>query len=175
MKIVRIIPEIDALLSVHNKDEVDNEFKLLFQKWNDVEYLRNFFKENKSDIGILTVNEAVKKTLNDAEILENLLVDVAEGNEKLQTLFKPLSNNEYKLKIYQESKVYGCVRNSWLRVYAIRIDSDLYVVTGGAIKLTHYMKERKHTEDQLNRITKARDYLKESGFSERDLENLETE
>lgn len=175
MKIVRIIPEIDTLLSVHNENKADNEFELLFQKWSDVQYLRNFFKENKSDLGIVTVNEAIKKTLNDSETLEDLLIDVAEGKEKLQTLFKPLSNNEYKLKPYQESKVYGTVWKSWLRVYAIRIDSDLYVVTGGAIKLTRYMEERKHTKDQLTRITRARDYLKERGFSERDLENLETE
>ncbi len=175
MKIVRIISDVDRLLSVHNEGEAENEFELLFQKLNDIEYLRNFFNANKSDLGMLSVNEAVKKTLKDAEILEDQLIDVAESNIQLQTLFKPLSNNEYKLKPYQESKVYGTIRQSWLRVYAIRINSDLFVVTGGAIKLTQTMEERDHTKDQLKRISKARNYLKEIGFDESNLKILEIE
>lgn len=103
------------------------------------------------------------------------MINVAEDKTDLQVLFKPLSNNEYKLRPYQKLKVYGTIRKSWLRVYAVRITSDLFVITGGAIKLTRTMEERDHTKDQLRRISKARNYLKEQGFSERDLENLETE
>lgn len=175
MKSVRIIPDIDGLLSVHNVNETENEFELLFTRWNDTEYLRSFFKEHKSDLGMLTITEAIDKTFDDAADLEALLINVAEDKTDLQVLFKPLSNNEYKLRPYQTSKVYGTIRKSWLRVYAVRITSDLFVITGGAIKLTRTMEERDHTKDQLRRISKARNYLKEQGFSERDLKNLEIE
>src|SRR5690554_5560126 len=163
MRIVRIIPDTDGLLSVHNSDELENEFETLFNNWNDIEYLNSFFKENLNDLGILTINEAVNKTIKDANILEDLLIHAIENKTELQTLFRPLSNNEYKLKPYQKSKVYGTLRKSWLRVYAIRVTSDLFVITGGAIKLTRTMAERDHTKVQLDRISKARDFLKEEG------------
>lgn len=63
MKSVRIIPGIDGLLSVHNANETDNEFEILFTKWNDNEYLISFFKEHKSDLGMLTISEKHSMTL----------------------------------------------------------------------------------------------------------------
>ena len=160
---MRIIADIDSLLSVHNDGIEDHAFNILFDNWNSVEFLHEFFEEHKQDLRRASIQQAIAQTLDDAEQLENKLLDVAEGETELQTLFKPLSNSEYKLKPYQKSKAYGMVRRSWLRVYAIRIHKDLFVITGGAIKLTQAMQERPHTQDQLKRLGRARDYLKELG------------
>lgn len=48
---------------------------------------------------------------------------------------------------------------SWLRIYALRLDEGIYLVTGGAIKLTHTMQERKHTNQELIKIKLVRDFL----------------
>jgi hypothetical protein len=173
MKIVRILPKLDALLSVKLEGKEDNEFNILFDHWNNIEFFYNFFRQHKKDLGRLNIKEAVEKSLNDAKQLENKLLETAEGSNKLRTLFQPLSNSEYKLKPYQKSKAYGMIRRSWLRIYAIRIYEDLFVVTGGAIKLTQTMQERQHTQEQLYRLNRVRNYLKDQGFSDTDLDNLE--
>lgn len=174
MKIVRIIADINSLLSVQYDEFEDHAFNILFDRWNNVEFLHAFFKEHQQDLRGVTVQQAIEQTLDDAEQLEQKLLDVAEGDIKLQTLFKPLSNRDYRLKPYQKSKAYGRLRQSWLRIYAIRILDDLYVVTGGAIKLTQAMQERSHTLEQLDRLRQARDYLMGRGFNENDIDNLET-
>ena len=51
-----------------------------------------------------------------------------------------------------------------LRIYAVRIGENTYVVTGGAIKLTHKMKDRPHTQQQLERLIRVRDWLKDEGI-----------
>lgn len=174
MKIVRIIAVINSLLSVKFEENEDNEFDILFDQLNNIEFLYEFFKEHEQDLRGKSIQQAIEQTLDDAEQLEDKLLDVAEGNSKLQTLFKPLSNSDYRLKPYQKSKAYGMVRRSWLRVYAIRIQEDLFVITGGAIKLTQAMQERQHTQEQLDRLNNVRDYLKVQGFNNDDLDNLET-
>jgi hypothetical protein len=176
MKIVRIIPETDALLSVYNEKEEISEFRLLFDNWYDVQYLHDFFVANKQDLGGISVEKAVERTLEDAESLEYLIEDTAlNESDDLQIIFKSLSPGEYRLRTYQREKAYGTAKRSWLRVYAIRIHQDLYVITGGAIKLTRTMQERSHTNEQLKRLNKVRDYLKTFGFNENDIEDLEIE
>jgi len=148
MKLIPIFPENKpAIFSVHYPDERQDEMHRLFDLWSDVEYLESFFEENKADlcggyIGCPTVDEAVNRILDDAERLERRLYDLAkkgqqDPNNTLQTLFSPL-NNETRLAEQQKSKAKIIVfkRSSWLRLYAIRIASNLYVVTGGAIKGT---------------------------------------
>ena len=52
---------------------------------------------------------------------------------------------------------------SWLRVYAVRVDTNMFIVTGGAIKLTRTMQERSHTQLELDKLNRCRDYLKDQG------------
>ena len=56
------------------------------------------------------------------------------------------------------------IRNPKLRIYAVRIAENTYVVTGGAIKLTDRMEERPHTKEQLVRLTKVKDWLRDEGI-----------
>lgn len=45
MKFVRIIDNYDHLWAVKTQDKEDDELTDLFNKWNNVEYLLNFFTE----------------------------------------------------------------------------------------------------------------------------------
>ena len=61
---------------------------------------------------------------------------------------------------------------SWLRIYALKLSTGIYIVTGGAIKLTATMRERKHTLEELQKMEKVRQFLlnenivDEDGFAE---------
>lgn len=174
MRFVRIIQDSNSLLSVFNEAAEISEFENIFEEWSDVQVLNSFFEENQHDLGSYSVQDAVMRTLDDAEkLLDTFYEIIHNSNQILDTLFKPLSDAQYKLKENQRSKAYGVQRKSWLRVYAIRIEANKYIITGGAIKLTQTMQERQHTQEQLNRLNKVRDYLIENGFDDRSIEILE--
>ena len=48
---------------------------------------------------------------------------------------------------------------SWLRIYAIKLSEGVYVITGGAIKLTLKMEEREHTKLELAKMERVRSFL----------------
>jgi len=174
MKIVRIIENRNSLLSVSSEKKGVSEFGKIFDEWTNTETLYKFFKAHQPDLQSYTIDQAVNSTIDDAYNLQDKFYDVAESeNVQLQTIFKPLSNSQYRLSKYQRSKAYGELRRSWLRVYAVRLESDKYIVTGGAIKLTQTMQERPHTQEQLDRLTQMRDYLIENGFDDSDIQILE--
>ena len=50
---------------------------------------------------------------------------------------------------------------------AIKLNVGIYIITGGAIKLTRTMQEREHTLQELGKMEKVRNFLiKEHVFDE---------
>lgn len=92
--------------------------------------------------------------------LECLIMDL-DPDVNLDELFRPLENTRLSEVLLGREKVKGRYRThvSWLRLYAIRLESGRYIITGGAIKLTATMREREHTLTELTRLNKVRDYL----------------
>ena len=171
MKIVSIFGETKRnLLAIHFKGQKDNEFKKAFKQWSDVNYLRNFFKEHQDDLqngyyNWSNVNSAVLHTMDLADKLETLIRETAyketsEISEMLQSIFKPLNNNDLSVETLQESKT----SKHWLRIYAIRLDKHCYIITGSAIKLVKTMEEKKHLWDELIKLEKVKNYLEENGI-----------
>ena len=162
----------DSLYAVkYDKNSID-EFARLFDLWTDVEYLESFFEEHKSDLqkdfyNNISIEDAIFQTIDEANELEKELIEIAEigktdNYENLQILFKPLNNRDkskHPIPGHQESKVYGAYRKSWLRVYAIRITENVFIITGGAIKLTQTMNERKHLLKELDNLSQAKQFL----------------
>ncbi len=85
-------------------------------------------------------------------------MNAVESNH-FEIFFKSLHNQEYKPKPVSKQKG----RKSYLRIYALKIDTNCYVITGGAIKFILLMEERLHTKQELIKIEKCRNYLKENG------------
>lgn len=54
-------------------------------------------------------------------------------------------------------------KRRWLRIYALRIDTNAYIIIGGAIKLTHKMEARLHTAKELDKLESCRTYLIDQG------------
>ncbi len=161
----------------YNKEGTD-EFENIFDLWTDVEYLEDFFQNNFNDLmygyyKVNTVEEAVFRTRSQAESLENKLRELSTVTselivrETLDTLFKPLDYNQIKLA-FPRSKAYGIPKPSWLRVYAIKLENNKYLVTGGTIKLTKNMDDRGHTKKELAKLNMVLDFLKENGVCDTD-------
>lgn len=182
MKITGIFEVVkESLYSVCYKGRKMPEFERLFEDWNNPFYLNSFFTEHLTDLqqdywqGI-SVNDAIKKTIRDAAELERKIIYLAEEgrfskSENLSDLFKPLFNNPAKLEELEKSKAKGLLHKSWLRVYAIRLKPNLYLVTGGAIKLTPDMNQREHLLTELQKLKITHNYL--TGDDDSSLEFME--
>jgi hypothetical protein len=152
--------------------EKPNEFRRLFNNWSDPEYLDAFFYEHRADLqkefyNFISIEEAINQTIEESLELESKLKEIAEKGkennfENLQTLFKPLNKKEeglVRIPEYQKSKVYGDCHKSWLRIYAIRIEKNVFIITGGAIKLTENMNERDHLLNELDKMRRIKQFL----------------
>ena len=51
-----------------------------------------------------------------------------------------------------------------MRIYAIKLAAGIYIITGGAIKLTASMQEREHTLLELQKMEKVRRFLLEENI-----------
>ena len=162
------------LWAVRYDGAIDNELFRLFGQWNDVMWLRKFFKENINDLTayfkITDINQAINDTLDDSEVLEGVILDISpEAN--LDLIFRPLSNNRMIADWLEKMKARGERTNrhdSWLRIYAIRLADGKYIITGGAIKLTATMQERPHTQLELDKIEQVRRFLLDEGIVDDD-------
>jgi hypothetical protein len=176
MEIVSIFA--NKLYAFQFETERTDEHSRLFDLWFDVEYLENFFEENKQDLlsgffNVSSVEEAVRATRKEAKELEKelKLLSTLTNDEKrksLDGLFKPLEKHQYAYVELIKSKAYGSNYKSWLRLYAIRVGEGVYVITGGAIKLTPQMNDRPHLQRELNKLSRCRDYLIEQGILDED-------
>lgn len=179
MEIVNIFALVKhKLLTVQFEPNDCDEFTLAFRNWNDTEYLEEFFENNKKDLqsgfyGEITIEDAIFSTIKEATKFETYIRRIArigkfKTENSLQDLvFNPLHKNDQNY-ILQESKAYGANNKSWLRIYAIRITSECFLVTGSAIKLTAKMSEREHTAIELTKLKITAAYLKENHLLEED-------
>lgn len=153
------------LWAVRYDGDEDNILSLTFDRWNDQDWLIDFFQENASDLSsyfkITNLNQAIYDTISDAHVLECVILDAIASNE-LDSLFKPLDNFRASEVLLGKEKAKGYRSNrhdSWLRLYAIRFQHNSYLITGGTIKLTRTMQEGEHTLFELHRLEMVRNFL----------------
>ena len=169
-----LITENERLWAVRYDDCLDNVLDFILGQWNDVIWLRSFFKENIDDLAsyfkITDVNQAIYDTIEDSERLQCLILDISPDAD-LDKIFRPLENSRTSEMILGKEKTR--LRNtprhaSWLRIYAIKLEPGIYVITGGAIKLTRTMQEREHTLVELARMEKVRRFLLDNDIADKD-------
>ena|SRR5690554_4043623 len=169
MKIVSTF--VENLFTLWYDDIPKDELSRQFSSWKDSEYLYSFFKINHNDLyrsiwNFISIEYAIDKTINDALAFEGVLLN--NPHIDLEARFKPLNDLQYSPMTLNKSKCYGITPPSWLRLYGLRVEKGVYVITGGAIKLTHRMEEREHTHEELIKLDKGRNFLKENGVFDND-------
>lgn len=112
---------------------------------------------------ITDVNKAIYDTIEDAEKLQCLIMDISPDAD-LDKIFRPLDNYRTSDQLLGKEKArlkHSFRHTSWLRIYAIKLATGIYIITGGAIKLTATMQEREHTLMELQKMEKVRRFLLE--------------
>lgn len=147
----------------------DNILYHTFNDWLDLDWLADFFTANYEDLckyfRITDIDVAVFDTVSDAVRMQSLILDLSPSAD-LDAVFKPLDNNRTAEMLLGKEKAKGfrvSGHPSWLRLYALKLENQTYVITGGAIKLTHTMQERAHTLVELQRMESVRNYLINEG------------
>lgn len=128
------------------------------------------FNDLKEHFHIERIRDAIEDTIDDAGELERLILDIP-FTDNLDELFRPLGSADMVLTELIREKARNWERAghaSWLRVYAIRLEENVFVITGGAIKLTRTMQERPHTQEQLNKLNSCRQYFIDNGVFDTD-------
>ena len=153
---------------VYDGDTKDILTKTL-SNWIDIDYLTSFFVANREDLQvyfrITNLDEAVFDTIADATSLACLILDLSP-TASLNGLFRPLQPYRMSEMSLSKEKAKGnrvSGHPSWLRIYAIKLDDNVFLITGGAIKLTHLMEEREHTLEELKKMEQVRRYLIDNG------------
>ena len=163
MRFERIL-ENGRLWAVMYDGDNENILAKVFTQWNDYEWLRAFFTHHMKDLAnyfhITDIDRAVFDTVEDANDMECLIMDL-DPDVNLDELFRPLENTRLSEALLGREKAKGRHKThaSWLRLYAIRLESGRYIITGGAIKLTATMSEREHTLEELHRLNIVRNHL----------------
>lgn len=111
---------------------------------------------------ITDVNQAIYDTIEESDKIECLIMDISPEAD-LDKLFRPLNNSRTSEVLLgkEKARLKEKIRHhpSWLRIYALKLTSSIYIITGGAIKLTAVIQERKHTLIELQKMEDVRNFL----------------
>ncbi len=162
------------LWAVVYDDDTQDILTKTFTNWLDPGFLEDFFSRNISDLEsyfhITNIDVAIYDTVADAVSLSCLILDI-NPDADLDRLFRPLENERIREMLLSREKAKGrrsTTHSSWLRLYAIKLDKGIYLITGGAIKLTRQMSERAHTLNELKKMEMVRNYLLDNGIYDAD-------
>ena len=145
----------------------ENEFRRVLDFWNDVEYLKKFYDENKNIIlqnpylEIKNVHDFIEQVFDESENLEEEIEHHYENNS-LGDLFEYLFH-----EISPQNQFYKKIKQKLLRLYGIKLE-DEYLVTGGAIKITKKMQDHPDTTEQLEILKQTKTFLDSENITDLD-------
>ena len=160
----------EDICSFFEEDEIGqiDEYERYFDLWSNPLFLENFFDNNKDYLLLpywrkmnISIEEVAKRTNDKAQTFEKELID---NQTNIESLFRPLDDRT--LNFNELSK--GKSKKDWLRFYAIKLENNKFLITGGAIKLTHKMEDHQTTRDELIKLEKIKNFLAEHGVIDGD-------
>lgn len=177
MEIIEIYP--NHLYAMQYEDGEENEFDRLLDEWNDIEKVVNFMDKNKIYLSNkeiwgaeLNTEDAAKRVRIEAEEMEDLFdilnMNTIKGRKPdFDSHFREL-NGKYVYELnYIPMKSYGVENPSMLRLYAIKLKKNLYIITGGGIKLSDSIQNSPGLKDHvIKNIDRTRQFLKANGIND---------
>ena len=180
MDIIAINRYKPYIYSIKYDDVEKSEFERLFQQWNDVTYVTQFFDTYqdflKSPIweNVPEPEDAARQVLQEARDLEDLFYELYDntinGQENNFDSHFHYLEGKYKYEFERPPmKSYGTNRPSLLRLYAIKMGTNTYLITGGGIKLAEKIQDSPDLKNHvLSNIDRVRQYLKTNGIIDSD-------
>lgn len=165
------------LYSVKFEGEESDEFSRILEELTDVSAVHEFLEANK-DIFDAYYSRYFNNTLEAAEqiaeeadevedYLEILKCNTEIGKEPDYNTFFQFLNGIYKCDVkYIPMKAYGVnYRPSLIRLYAIRIEPNVYIIVDGGIKLCRKIQDSPGLKETVfKKINKVREYLQINGI-----------
>ena len=145
-----------------------------------MEYLTEFFETNKYYLKattwtkVATPELAVNQVVEEAEWIETTfekLYENAKAGEKpdFDSQFRNFGGDYDYVLEYRPVKSYGCCNPSLLRVYAIKMANNTYIITGGGIKLGGSIQDSPVLKDHaIQNINSVRSWLWSQGIIDKD-------
>jgi len=152
LKIETIIE--NSLYAILWTGEEYNSLDQMAISYNDAEFLNQYFNENAEKLKYYnnppcTPQDAVIRTQQEATALIQELKtlateDLTKDGDSLDDIFEQL----HAVEAYNHPRYHTDVKAKgypdeapWLRVYAVRCDENLYVITGFGLKLVQDMRD----------------------------------
>ncbi|HLS31874.1 MAG TPA: hypothetical protein VK021_13540 [Flavobacteriaceae bacterium] len=162
-----------ALYAVRWGKNEENALNKAIVQLQDPEYLTRFFMKNQDKLFFFdcTVTEAVTRTHGQTNrFLQEMRTRAKNATlyetPDLDELFTPLHKEAgyFNRRFHTDYKATGPEEIPWIRIYAVRCDENLYVITGFGIKLVKKMQEDILLNKEIDKLEKATSYLKTIGM-----------
>jgi ribosome-associated translation inhibitor RaiA len=160
MKFVSIFA--DVLFAVEYEDRAENEYDRLMELWTDASYLFEYAKRN----GIKNINKFKEDITDYLEEFEDFLDKIKNNEISIGNFFQPLKSTTTSQVALSFQK--GKIRQNHLRLYALKIGENMFLITGGAIKMSLAMQDHVDTKLELNKLAKVQQYLKQKNVFDED-------
>lgn len=167
-----------------DKDAIDfdeeyfgkNEYQKAIELFtSDLFFLSQFFEDNCQHLkdefwNGITEEQFVKKVRNAAKSMYYRIKEAFE-RKSLDQVFLPLKDSDCRQKVslqQTKAKFDDQQRKKLLRLYAIKIDTNMYCITGGCIKIARTMQDADNTQVELNKLNYVGGYLRQEGVFDAD-------
>ena len=112
---------------------------------------------------------ASARTLEEAYALEETVRELAKNardgtTPDFDAYFVPMGGEYVYEWRHTPVKGYGPKKPSLLRIYAIQLEKNCYLITGGGIKYCRTMAESSELSKELSKIERVKSFLKECGI-----------
>lgn len=155
---------------VDEKGRPINAFRKLINDWNDTEHLLTFFKEHEADLRTgyhgMSIDQAIDKVFDEVNDFEAELKEAERNGQGFNDIFEMFHKDEYLLRKRgneQMRKARPYADRAMLRLYAVALENDCYVISGGAIKLRDKM-DNEYLDNERKRLERLREYLENEGI-----------
>ena len=158
------------------------KYHRIFREWHDLDYLVSFFTENKDYVNTeFWINAGIdpndpeksaERVIDEADSLESYIGQLAANcSEGLKPDFDEYFHflgGKYKcLWSLEPMKSYGTSSPSLLRLYAIKIDVNCYLIVYGGIKLGDTIQNSPVLKDKVfSKIDAVLHFLKANGITD---------
>jgi len=166
--------EVEGIFAMRYEEGQPDEIERLFDNWSDPDFVFSYFLFNEEFLkhqyfDDYTIDVLCLKVGEEVQELQQAFLKYESGGysinaEPLQSIFKPLAPElpQFNEEILQKAKLLVDDKNfpePILRLYGLRISEKTFIITGGAIKITHFMEDHPDTRDELEKLEKVKQWL----------------
>ncbi len=161
-----------------------DEYSRILALWKDLDYLVDFFKTNAKEVAQPFWREAglnpdtpiasAERVASESIVLATHIHELARNAKAgkipdFEDFFHPLGGKYSYVRELEPHKSYGTFNPSLLRLYAIKLERNVYLIVFGGIKLGSTIQNSPGLKDQVfSRIDNVISFLKANGIVEGD-------